>query len=181
MEERLKNIFANINDWLKFAEAKNAAIIAFNGATLFGILQIIANKKLTDLLIVHYFLWAFIILEILGILIALFSFLPELKIPLLGSKKRKLDPKKDNLLFFGHIVKFKPEEYLRALYASIGLEKKEGFEKLELHFANQIIVNSKISLRKYHFFRIALWLTIAGILSIIIGSTIYIFKIFSSF
>ena len=32
--ELLKNIFSNLNNWLTFAEAKNAAIIAFNIACL---------------------------------------------------------------------------------------------------------------------------------------------------
>lgn len=39
MEERLKFIFANVNEWLRFAEAKNGVLVAFNGAAIWGTLQ----------------------------------------------------------------------------------------------------------------------------------------------
>jgi hypothetical protein len=39
MNEDFKYAFTNVNDWLKFAEAKNAGLIALNTAAIIGILQ----------------------------------------------------------------------------------------------------------------------------------------------
>ena len=44
MNEDLKFAFANVNDWLKFAEAKNGGLLALNVASIIGILQ--CNKDL---------------------------------------------------------------------------------------------------------------------------------------
>ena len=40
MNKELLLIFSNINEWLRFAEAKNAMIIAFNGASIYGIVKL---------------------------------------------------------------------------------------------------------------------------------------------
>src|SRR5687767_4696910 len=38
-EEQLFKIFANVNDWLKFAEAKNFGLVTVNAAIVFGFSQ----------------------------------------------------------------------------------------------------------------------------------------------
>jgi|AntRauMFilla1563_2_1112583.scaffolds.fasta_scaffold20749_4 hypothetical protein len=45
MDEKLKEIFSNINDWLKFADAKSATLIAGNGALIFGMGRLISSFK----------------------------------------------------------------------------------------------------------------------------------------
>lgn len=75
MREELKYIFTNINDWLKFAEAKHGALITFNVATIFGIFQII--EKLSDK--EQFYQVAFIsviALLMASILVSLYSFIP---------------------------------------------------------------------------------------------------------
>ena len=39
-EEQLYKIFNNVNDWLKFAEAKNFGLLSINAAVILGFLQI---------------------------------------------------------------------------------------------------------------------------------------------
>lgn len=43
--DELKDIFENVNAWLKFAEGKNAALIAFNGALTVGLLRVLPNLR----------------------------------------------------------------------------------------------------------------------------------------
>ena len=50
VEEKLKEIFGYINDWLKFAEAKNAAILTLGMGTLFG-LSSYAEKKINGYIV----------------------------------------------------------------------------------------------------------------------------------
>ena len=38
-EEQLQKIFTNVNDWLKFAEAKNFGLLSLNAAIVFGFTQ----------------------------------------------------------------------------------------------------------------------------------------------
>ena len=50
MEEKLEKISENINKWLSFAEAKNAAIIAFNGGAIFGLFKMaLQNSEFNNL------------------------------------------------------------------------------------------------------------------------------------
>lgn len=37
MYDKLKDIFTNVNEWLKFAEAKHAGLIVLNSGIVFGI------------------------------------------------------------------------------------------------------------------------------------------------
>ncbi|MCP4218773.1 MAG: hypothetical protein GY765_29345, partial [bacterium] len=74
MEERLKSIFANVNDWLKFAEAKNAALVAFNSAIIFAVLSVFDQAALQKFPIGKWFLIPFLILTALGLGIALWTF-----------------------------------------------------------------------------------------------------------
>ena len=46
MQEQLKEIFDNVNNWVTFAEAKNAAIIAFNVACISCIWDIEGIKEI---------------------------------------------------------------------------------------------------------------------------------------
>ena len=39
-ENQLRNIFANVNEWLKFAEAKNFGLLTLSAAFIFGLTQI---------------------------------------------------------------------------------------------------------------------------------------------
>ncbi len=41
MEERLRQISASVSEWVKFAESKNAAIVAFDGVMVFGMVNML--------------------------------------------------------------------------------------------------------------------------------------------
>lgn len=46
MKDHLEYVFSNVNDWLKFAEAKSATLLAVNGVVLFGILRLVNDLQL---------------------------------------------------------------------------------------------------------------------------------------
>lgn len=102
MEDRLRDIFSNVNDWLKFAESKNAVIVAFNGAVIFGTLQIVNIKSETNIIIKLYVL-TLLLFMILSFITALISFLPRIKLHWL--LRNKAIESNDNLIFYGDIVK----------------------------------------------------------------------------
>lgn len=161
MEERLQYLLTNVNDWLKFAESKNAALLAANVAVAFGLMSQFQGKSNIPYWVPIY-TSIVTICFILSSGICLLSFVPKLQIPHKPPKKKS--GKKQNMVFYGHIAGLSIQDYLSALYERNGLDpnKATPFEK---DFAEQIIVNSDIALWKYKCFGVALTLTMVGILA----------------
>lgn len=163
MDEQLKNIFTNINDWLKFAETKTAALLTGNGILIFGILRTIKDQEIssTQVLILYFVM----LLLILSLLTCLISFIPSLKLPWLVTSKKPTE--NDNLLFFGDAAKYDSKSYLKKLFSSTEKPEK-SFTAFENYYAEQIIANSIIALKKFRLFTFAIWLTVIAVLTIIL-------------
>ena len=173
MDAKLKDIFDNVNSWLKFAESKNAALIAFNSAAGFGLASLLASSKLT-LSPVHVYACLCILLLGLGAVAGLISFLPRLRIPWSFSKTRI--NAWDNLLFFGHIARYTPERYLDSLSKLVETEAR-NFTDMQRIYAEQIVINSQITMYKYRCFTVGLWFTLSAFatpIAPLIGLIIYL-------
>ncbi len=160
MDEKLKEIFSNINDWLKYAEAKSATLIAGNGALIWGLVR--ASKSFE----LGYFLSITILISVLlcvvSLVVCLLSIIPSLRMPWEHKPKGKQDS--DNLLYFADIAKYSPIAYLNALETKLGLTPRDhsGYEK---DIASQIITNAVIANAKYKNFQIAVWLTLSALIT----------------
>ena len=112
MEDRLKHIFGVVNEWLKFAEAKNAALLVAVAALSKPVLDHFPDKAALPTA-----WWCCTVgcgfLFLSGFL-CLGSFLPQLTFKW-GASKRPLMAT-DNLFYFGHIAHLSAFEYLEALY-----------------------------------------------------------------
>lgn len=162
IDVKLKEIFENINNWLKFAEAKNATLVGGNGVIIFGIIKCL--KDLENYTYFVYYLYFVIAFLSLSCIIALISFMANIKLPqyLFG----KVDNKNNNLLFYGSIQNYNEEEYLKKLTESLGISDSSIHKnKFCLMYAQQIIINSKITMRKFELFNIGLKITLFAILS----------------
>lgn len=165
MEERLKFIFANVNDWLKFAEAKNGVLIAINGAAIWGMLQnIVVIKTIHPCL--HILSYFYIGAAFVSMIVSLMSFLPSLT--LTRKAQKEIDEKSINdqsLIYFKHIALFNPAIYLTTLYHRSGsTDIPKTHNSIELDLAYQIIANARIGLQKYEIFTYALNLALVGML-----------------
>lgn len=171
VEEKLKEIFGYINDWLKFAEAKNAAILTFGMGALFGLSSYaeITNK------------WIYIVLIIillLSVMSSLLSFYPNLsnsKIKIITGiftwiakfwEKENCSTKEIKIFYSDISEKYnvdgtKELNYLKNIYKDYYcVEKSNEFNQLEVDYAKEIIINSKITVNKYIFFKASLKLFI---------------------
>jgi hypothetical protein len=158
MEARLQYVLGIVSEHLKFAEAKNAAILAANAATVIGLLQIYAGAVDPGLGMTAY-LGAAVVFSSLSGICALLSFLPQTHIPWLVRFGR---PKaSDSLLFFGDIQRYSPQGYLDAIRQACPSE--EPSMPLEIKYAQQIVINARIAARKFTYFRYAIWLTLAAV------------------
>jgi hypothetical protein len=151
--DKLLTIFQNVNDWLKFAEAKNAALLAFSGTGMTATLTVLATGQNIARSIQVGLLISTILLGICALLSAL-SFLPKTDLEkLLWKQSRpsgKLLPQPtDNLYYFGDLQKYKKLDLLNVLneqYFNKKITMPYGKEHEDL--ANQIIINSEIGFEK---------------------------------
>ncbi len=165
MKEHLEYIFSSVNDWLKFAEAKSATLLAANGVVLFGILRLAKDQELNSFSTLSLTLGC--ICFLISLILCLLSFVPSLSMPWVHKKYDKKDD--DNLLFFGHIENYTPAAYLEAISASCGKEKEDKND-YQIMLAQQIITNSVITSYKYSVFKRSIWLTFAGLVAVIMAS-----------
>lgn len=171
MDEKLKDIFSNINDWLKYAEAKSAMMIAGNGALIFGIARLSKIFELNACLSLYSLLA--VSLCVASMVICLLSVIPSLSFP--WEAKPIGRSEEDNILYFADIAKYSPLAYLNALETKLGLQKNEftGYQK---DLSSQIIINSVIALSKYRNFQIAVWLTLSALVSPIVAVMIFVLR-----
>ena len=165
LDSLLRNTLNNVNDWLKFAEAKNGALLAANLAAMFGV----TSKDFQDTYLEHlcsFYSVAPIVLLLISFLICLISFAPKIAIP--AASKEEKSTEGANLIFYGDIARFETFPYLKALTKASGLQTQE-FNKVDASYAAQIIINSRIALKKYYCFNWALLFTMAAIIIPAIG------------
>lgn len=148
----LKYIFANVNDWLKFAEAKHGGLIVLNAGLLVGILSSYTNIQ-------NFIFKPTILIGIICFGISVFlSIVSQFPVTqnIFYNKKATTNP---NLYFFGHLSHFDNQTFIEEF-------KKEdtGFtpSKLDTDLINQILVNARITQAKFGFFKFASYLTALG-------------------
>lgn len=149
VQDLLKIIFDNVNNWLTHAEAKNAAIVAFNIACLSFIGGM---KDIEDVRILYYIMC---IGMLLSTIMALISFFPKMG---KETKNQNGGSDCDNLLFYVDIAKYDKEQYIRAIfkhYAKIDILDAD-IQKIEKDFSEEITYNATVVIRKYKWFSYAI-------------------------
>lgn len=167
VEAKLKGIFDDVNKWLTFAEAKNGAMIALNGAILAGLANILFNKDFNEYfnIWIKIFLYISVICTITAIIILLISFLPQLSV-FIGMDV--YCEEEYVLIYYGDIAKYKNEkEYIKHIYQYyFNINKSESeLSKIELDYGKEIIINSCITVKKLKWFKLALKFTISAVIT----------------
>jgi hypothetical protein len=149
-------------DFLKYAEAKNGALLTFSSAWILAILNIaFRDKPIQGILLYEY---TVIPSFILAGLAALISFFPRMHLPgFLGGRRAGPHPK--NLLYFGDVGRMTVAEFQKAIRDNYFSQNSEAVTDAYIRdLTVQIAVNSQITNRKLRLFQIGLWLVmIAGI------------------
>jgi preprotein translocase subunit SecG len=148
-DEKLKDVFQNINDLLKFAEGKHAGLLVFNSSVIVALLTIYKDYK-------HYLDKYFVLLTIfflgLSIFYSILSYYPSTT----NKYKRKnirRTTNNHNLFFFGDIALLTESEYKNLISSHY---PNTNFDKFNMDLVNQIIVQSKIANRKFTYFKYSL-------------------------
>jgi len=153
----LDKTLSKINDWLKFAEAKNGVIVAVICTVMFGVNRVVVSlEELPGYLLIY--LLSFFILSSLSLVISLCSFIPRLKKPFWLKAEEKSS--RDNPFYFGDACKYDGYSYLKLLGITDNNQNRI-VEKL----ADQIVINSRIASLKYGLFTSAAWLFISALIT----------------
>lgn len=158
MIRNLRYTFENVNNWLRFAEAKNGVLATISAALTAGMLRVAPDQNV-PLFFKQYAVTAICFLAVATV-IALLSFYPKLRLDW-WLKPGTPEPG-DNLLFYGHIRKYSPQAFLAALHQATGAVQTGT--QVERMLAEQVITNSDIAWRKYKVFQVALGTAIAGMI-----------------
>lgn len=144
------------NYWLSFAEAKNAALIAFNVASIVFIAEFQKNFRMFSTVIM--------ILFAVSCIICLISFFPK---AYNRPKTLKTNEQNDNLIFWNDIAMIKDEvRYIELVIDRYFPGKNLNGEsnKLCYDLASEIVINSRIARSKYNCFKKALKVDMASFL-----------------
>jgi hypothetical protein len=176
MEDRLERLLNQVTDWVKYEEAKNAALITLDGVGAGMILQWLSVSR--QHAAVTPWLTGSMVALLISLLISLSSFYPVTK----GKKLRAYiarnrgrpqeDTKQEdtkrgpNILFFYDIAACTPEGYLKDLGAAV-----EEPAKIQLAYAQEIVTNSQIARLKLRLFEFAFLFSLLGFI-VTIGATV---------
>jgi Family of unknown function (DUF5706) len=150
-EKLLLGNLQRVIDFLRFAEAKNAALLTLSSALTLALSGLLLNDRLPGEL--KRGLGVALLLAIVAGLIAISSFMPRLNLPsFLGGTPAGPHPK--NLLYFGDLADLSIKEYKAMMEERYGAPdavrmKPEYLDDLLV----QVLVNSQITDWKMRVFR----------------------------
>ena len=147
-------------DFVKFAEAKNAALLGLSSAWILATIGLECGGRALPGLF-RLAVPAALVLVLLAAILTAISFFPKLKLPwFLGGKKAGPHPK--NLLFFGDIASMTAKTFGQEIRSKYYPDKDEHREEYLHDLTVQISVNSTITLRKMTIFKWGIGFVIAA-------------------
>lgn len=158
----LEKAYSELNENIKFSEAKNAALITLNSALIAA-----CSSKVFDANILIYWRVAivvFTVLLIIPLVISLFSFRATTnsekcvvkKIYDFLNNKNIIESTPEKYMYFAFIAKHyndKPEDYLKDVFSKSSINEFDVFEQ---QMARQIVDLSGVAFRKFILFNIAI-------------------------
>ena len=154
-EKILISDLQRVVEFLKYAEAKNGALLTFASAWVLAIVSILSNEKLSPPTLSTVFAIVLPMFMVAGAL-SMFSFFPQVDLPrFLGGKPAGPHPK--NLLFFGDIASMTVAEFKNAVRERYFPTAARALTEAYLDdISVQIAVNSQITARKLRLFQYGL-------------------------
>ncbi len=148
----LKYIFSNVNEWLKFAEAKHGGLIVLNAGLVVGIISSYSNiQNFTNKLS----LLIGIICLGTSVFISIISQFPVTQ-NLFFNKKDLTNP---NLYFFGDLSHLDDVSFISHYQKNDTAFNPNQFDK---SLINQILINARITQSKFSLFKFASYITALG-------------------
>jgi len=153
MYDKLKDIFTNVNEWLKFAEAKHAGLIVLNSGIIFGILTLQSTLP-----------GGVLVCSVLLVGASLYtSFASLFPLTLKGIEDKK-NFDQINVYFSGDLARLGKDDLKQIMRKQMKFTHE--FDGMEEDLIQQIIANARVAARKYFLFKVALILLMTGLLPV---------------
>jgi len=179
-EEQLQKLFLNVNDWLKFAEAKNFGLLTLNAAIVFGSTQIKFPVNSMIPYALNYIFMPFALFSFFSSLISLFPILSQIeKGTYTKSWINKFsnfideENKFENIHFYGYLKDITEAEFETRFLNKT--DSTDPFSQFEKELGTQILYNSRIAWLKYQLFKIGAFFFLCGIVVTIVALPIFKF------
>jgi hypothetical protein len=173
VEDHLLDLLKMVNDWLRFAETKNGGLLALTGLSASALLGFAAqaphiNPSGAWVMAAAGVLWGIAFLVTLG------SFLPKTDLLNIVSRLEGVREEPDNLYYFGHLARLDAA----SLLAALGADPRDGSPRarFERDAAEQVIVNSRITVDKLAAFQVAAKCWGVGLVVAVIGILIAVWR-----
>ena len=153
-------------EMVKFGEAKNTTLAAFNGAIIIGIAQILKD---VDYCPFKYYLQYAIIMCVISIFISFSALIAKIK----HAPNIRRGYPNTNLMYFATLANLDHQGLIAKLTNEYGCLSDN--QKYEEDVARQVIITSQIANRKFHYFNIGMSFTFAGLLTPLI---LIVYKMF---
>ncbi|WP_132908655.1 Pycsar system effector family protein [Sphingomonas sp. BK235] len=148
-EKTLSDNLSRVNDWLKFAETKNAALLTFSSAWLLATCSLWSNDKAPHYLKIGSL--SVVPLIIGAAICAILSLLPSGQIKIAGDTATGLTTR--NLLFHGNIAKLDRGTARTSFATRYGVSKLDEISSnLIDDLVTQLVETSLITVRKLNLF-----------------------------
>lgn len=155
MSYALQDLFADVREWLKYAEAKNAAMVAFS--SVFGGVVVSFADTTTGWAV--FYVWSAALGSVLSAVLALFSFSAVLD----GSLVRRWTQSpagEVSAIYFASIDTMTLDEFQSAVSKLLQIDSPTA---LDLELMSQIHIVSRLASRKFRVFNLALWCGICAV------------------
>jgi hypothetical protein len=162
LEDALSATLSRTIDFLKFAETKNAALLTFASAWSLALVNLLISSRFTQegprtAVAVCLMLFA------VAALVALYSFLPRLKLSSFHSGSKQ----QSSLIYFSDIARFDAESYSGTFSTRYAGDPEQVISENYLNdLAVQVAANSSITYRKYNLFYVGATFVIFAVLGL---------------
>lgn len=167
----LRKLYDDAVGWLKYAEAKNAALAAIAAGSLYAAINIATSHDNYVIVVVVGCSGAFFLLSLT---VAVVSFVPITNpsfIALLETDRpEKAAP---NLFFFGDLADLSEIQLIEQIGPRMKSADRGGADSHISDLAAQVIANSRIAERKLAFFEWGTWLFISGLLTPLVAFLLF--------
>ncbi len=152
LDERLFRLLQLVNDWLKFAEAKNVGMVGLASAALGFLLGYVASNVGNFSFLSGVAIALGSLALILALLANLTSFLPQTDTERALAARLPSSRDTDNLYYYGHVARHHPRSLVEAIARRHLGGDADPIDDGHLDLAAQIITNGRITLRKLRIF-----------------------------
>lgn len=169
-EKTLVALLGRILDSQRFAEAKNAGLLAVNSAWLVASVNILTSGRELSAG-VAYALAVAICFVVASSFLAIFSLLPRTDFKKL--MKRQQDDGQC-LIFFEHIAKMDGDAYRQAVSTRYRMKSKAYAQHYIADLTGQITANSRVASRKFYLFNFGAWLTVSACIAVCVPGAVWL-------